>query len=144
MHMLSPGRLRGPDYGRATPALRRGRLRTLALRRSGVVDWAHPRANLHGCFPCPRCGEVLYRAAYRYARHGVGGMEIRCDACGDRRPVRRWIERGSSSSSVPLRPEYPALFACSTVMKRLPKWARTAEPGEVFIFEEVGPCGGSD
>lgn len=71
------------------PVLKRGKLRTLALREAQTVNWVDPRANLYGVYPCPRCGEPDVRASYQRPH----GHMIECDSCGDKRPVRRVVER---------------------------------------------------
>ncbi len=75
--------------GGKLPVLKRGKLRTLALREAQTVNWADSRANLYGVYPCPRCGEREVRAAYKRP----SGYTIECDSCGDKRPVRRVVER---------------------------------------------------
>lgn len=77
-------RLVGPAYSDKAPVLKRGKRRTRALQRAQIVDWHDPTANLYGCHPCPRCGEVRDRAAFKRPH----GMIIECAACGDHRPVR--------------------------------------------------------
>jgi predicted RNA-binding Zn-ribbon protein involved in translation (DUF1610 family) len=86
MHRGYP-RLRGVDYSDKTPVLKRGRRRTLALKLAQTVDWHDERANLYGCHPCPKCGEVRDRCAIKRSY----GNTIECAACGDIRPVREWI-----------------------------------------------------
>lgn len=78
-------RLKGPIYSDARPVLKRGKARTRALKLAQVVDWHDPRANLYGCHPCPKCGEVRDRAAFKTP----SGPTIICGACNDRRPARR-------------------------------------------------------
>lgn len=80
-------RLLGPNYSNKVPVLKRGRRRTLALKLAQVVDWHDARANLYGCHPCPKCGEVRDRAAFKRAH----GLTIECGACNDKRPVREQI-----------------------------------------------------
>lgn len=77
-------RLKGPAYSDARPVLKRGKARTRALKLAQVVDWHDERANLYGCHPCPKCGEVRDRAAFKTP----SGPTIICGACNDRRPVR--------------------------------------------------------
>lgn len=80
-------RLKGVDYSEATPVLKRGKLRTLALANAQVINFRDLRANLYGCYPCPVCGEVRFRAGF--VRRGRLGIE--CHACGDKRPVRQIV-----------------------------------------------------
>jgi len=80
-------RLKGPDYSDVPPVLARGKRRTRALKLAQVVNWHDENANLYGCHPCPKCGEVKLRSAIRYK----SGSVIICGACGDKRPVHRWI-----------------------------------------------------
>lgn len=80
-------RLKGPDYSEVPPVLARGKRRTLALKLAQVVNWHDERANLYGCHPCPKCGEVRFRCAIKRSY----GNTIECAACGDKRPVRTVI-----------------------------------------------------
>lgn len=80
-------RLRGIHYSDVPPVLKRGKRRTLALKLAQVVNWHDERANLYGCHPCPKCGEVRHRSAIKWA----SGNVIECGACGDKRPIREWI-----------------------------------------------------
>lgn len=75
--------------GGKLPVLKRGKLRTLALREAQTVNWADPRANLYGVYPCPKCGEQEVRAAYKRP----AGLMIECDSCGDKRPAHRVVQR---------------------------------------------------
>jgi len=77
-------RLVGPDYSATQPVLKRGKRRTRALKRANVVNYHDELANLYGCHPCPNCGEVRDRAAFRRPH----GLIIECTACGDERPAR--------------------------------------------------------
>jgi hypothetical protein len=84
-HVRGFPRLKGPAYSDVQPVLRRGKLRTLALKNAQVINFRDLRANLYGCYPCPRCGEVRYRTGL--IRAGKPAF-VECHACGDRRPVR--------------------------------------------------------
>src|SRR5258706_8097726 len=75
--------LQGPDYSSIPPVLARGKRRTRALKRAQVQDWGDEQANLYGCHPCPKCGEVTDRAAFKKPY----GDTIICGSCGDQRPV---------------------------------------------------------
>jgi ribosomal protein L37AE/L43A len=45
-----------------------------AVPPSNRIDTRDPRANMYGCYPCPKCG-----SKYRYQTQD---LVIQCDGCG--------------------------------------------------------------
>lgn len=50
------------------------------IAASNIVDLYSPRANMYGCFPCPRC-----KSKFRCQFNNTGNI-IHCDDCGFEEP----------------------------------------------------------
>lgn len=55
---------------------------------TGRIDLAHPKANLYGALPCPKCGGI-YRIPFKQEETLAVGTDdaIRCEDCGFIEPI---------------------------------------------------------